>query len=367
MSKIFIKNLRKKFGNRTVLDNITFEVKEGECMVLLGPSGAGKTTTLRCIAGVEVPDSGEIYFDGELVNNKRPQDRYVSMLFQSYALYVNLSVYDNIASPLKAANLSSSEIDKRVKNIAKTLHIEHLLHRKILGLSGGEQQRVALARALVKEPKILLLDEPLTNLDAKLRAEMRSELKRLQRELHQTTIYATPDPVEAMTIADKIAMINRGQIRQIDTPENIYFNPKDAFIADYISVPSMNFIEGEVLCVNDKLVFRSGDFIYDITWLREMLDSKQLESGIIIGLRPSDIKISKDPLCEGFVAKVYGIESLGLENIIHLKFNDKIIKVKTTSEESYEIGEVVKFSIEKNNVYVFDRKTGMNINQVKIE
>jgi len=360
MTKVVIKNLTKTFGPIVAVDDLSLEVNDRELVVLLGPSGAGKTTTLRCIAGVENPDAGEIYFDGELVNHVKPQDRNVAMVFQSYALYVNWSVYDNIASPLKAMKIPKSEIDRRVKDVAQRLHIEHLLNRKIWGLSGGEQQRVALGRALVKEPKVLLLDEPLTNLDAKLRAEMRSELRRLQSELGQTTIYATPDCLEAMSVADRIAVLNKGKLQQYDTPENIYNRPDNIFVANFVGIPSMNFIEGDLLFNEGKVFFDSGEFRYELTWAYDIISKCQNGNKVIMGIRPRDVKIVEAGEV-GFEVEVYGIEQLGLENILYLKSGNIIIKKIVPPESVFRMGEKIRITFEKNKIYIFDKTTGKSI------
>jgi ABC-type sugar transport system ATPase subunit len=360
MTKILIKNLKKTFGSVVAIDDLSLEVNDKELVVLLGPSGAGKTTTLRCIAGVETPDAGEIYFDGELINHLKPQDRGIAMVFQSYALYINWSVYDNIASPLKVMKLPKSEIDRRVKEFSRKLHIEHLLNRKIWGLSGGEQQRVALCRALVKEPRVLLLDEPLTNLDAKLRAEMRSELKRLQSELGQTTIYATPDCVEAMSVADRIAVLNKGKLQQYDTPENVYNRPSNIFVADFVGIPSMNFIEGDLLFNGTKIFFDSGEFRYELTWAYDIISKHKTDGKVIMGIRPRDVKIVKTGDV-GFEMEVYGMEQLGLENILYLKSGNIIIKKTVSSESTFQMGEKLRITFDEDKIYLFDKTTGKSI------
>ena len=253
MPRIRIIDLTVVFGQTVAVNNLNFEVKDKEFMVLLGPSGAGKTTTLRCIAGTEKPVQGHIFFDDVLVNDMPPRDRDVAMVFQSYALYTHWSVYDNLASPLKANKLPKAEIDGRVREVAELLHISHLLSRDVMSLSGGEQQRVALGRSLVKQPKVLLLDEPLTNLDAKLRAELRVELRRLQINLGYTTILATPDQLEAMSMADRITVINHGVLQQCDAPWEIYEHPANVFVAGFIGSPAMNFLEGTYVEKGGKL------------------------------------------------------------------------------------------------------------------
>jgi multiple sugar transport system ATP-binding protein len=235
MAKVKLVNVVKKFGKVVAVDHVSFDVRDGEFFALLGPSGCGKTTTLRLIAGLEAPDEGEIWIDDKLVNDLPPKDRDVAMVFQNYALYPHMTVFDNIAFPLmvrkREVGLTNEEIRRRVMEIAKLLQIDHLLNRKPSQLSGGEQQRVALARTLVRRPKVWLLDEPMSNLDAKLRVTMRGELKKLQKELGVTTIYVTHDQVEAMSMADRIAVMNKGRILQIGTPDELFWRPADAFVA----------------------------------------------------------------------------------------------------------------------------------------
>ncbi|RLE58654.1 MAG: sugar ABC transporter ATP-binding protein, partial [Thermoprotei archaeon] len=233
MAKVSVKDLLKKFGNVIAVNKISFEVNDGEFVVLLGPSGCGKTTTLRLIAGLETPDGGEIWIGDKLVNDLPPKDRDVAMVFQNYALYPHMKVYDNLAFPLRLRKLPKDKIDRKVREVAKLLRIDNLLDRYPRQLSGGQQQRVALGRALVREPHVFLMDEPLSNLDAKLRVYMRAELKRLQRELGITTIYVTHDQAEAMTMADRIVVMNEGKIQQIGTPSELYYKPANLFVAGF--------------------------------------------------------------------------------------------------------------------------------------
>src|ERR687885_33150 len=243
MSSLKIKNLTRKYGNVNALDNFSLEVNSGEFMVLLGPSGCGKTTVVRCIAGLAKPNTGQIYIGDELVNQLPPKDRDVAMVFQNYALYPHMNVYENIAFPLKMRKISKQEIKDKVRNIAQLLGIENFLNRKPKELSGGQMQRVALGRALVREPKIFLMDEPLSNLDAKLRTYMRTEIKKLQKKIGITTLYITHDQIEAMSMADKIAVMNGGLLQQVGTPQQVYNQPANTFVAGFIGSPSMNFLE----------------------------------------------------------------------------------------------------------------------------
>ncbi|MEM4563275.1 MAG: ABC transporter ATP-binding protein, partial [Thermofilum sp.] len=239
MVTVRLENVSKIFrGGVEAVRDLNLEVKDGEFMVLLGPSGCGKTTTLLMIAGVYKPSKGYIYFDDKIVNDLEPKDRNIGMVFQSYALYPHMTVYENIAFPLRLKKLPKEEIDRRVREAASMLRIENLLDRRPSQLSGGQQQRVALARAIVKRPSLFLMDEPLSNLDAKIRVEVRAELKRLQRELGITTIYVTHDQAEAMSLADRIAVMNEGRLQQVGTPDELYYKPANTFVAGFIGAPA---------------------------------------------------------------------------------------------------------------------------------
>ncbi|HIE29898.1 TPA: ABC transporter ATP-binding protein, partial [Candidatus Poribacteria bacterium] len=242
MAEIKLENLTKRFGDVVAINDINLEVKDHEFMIILGPTGAGKTTTLRCIAGLEKPDEGEIYIDGQLVNDLTPAQRDVAFVFQEHILYPHLTVYENLAFPLKPRRMSKEEIDKIVRQVAATLHIEHLLERNPNTLSGGETQRVGLGRAMVRHPRLFLMDEPLTNLDAKLRSEMRAELKWRHQQLGITTLYVTHDQVEAMSMADRVAVLNEGVLQQIGSPMDIYNRPANIFVAGFVGNPKMNLL-----------------------------------------------------------------------------------------------------------------------------
>src|ERR1051326_8138801 len=242
MALVQLHNITKRYDSLTAIDNLSLEVKDKEFVVFLGPSGCGKTTTLRSVAGLEHPEEGDILIDGVRVNHLSPADRDIAMVFQFYALYPHLSVYDNLAFPLRAVKMAKSDLDQRVREVAKVLHVEHLLARRPGKLSGGEMQRVAIGRAMVRRPKLFLMDEPLTNLDAKLRAEMRAELKRLQNDIGATTVYVTHDQLEAMSMGDRIAVMSQGVLQQMGTPSDVYDHPKNLFVAGFIGSPAMNFL-----------------------------------------------------------------------------------------------------------------------------
>lgn len=286
MAKVTIENVKKYFGNVKALDGIDLTIEEGSFVVLLGPSGCGKTTLMRCISGLEKLTEGKIYFDEKDVSNVPPKDRNVAMVFQSYAVWPHMKVRDNIAYPLKLKKMPKNEIEERVKWVSELLHISELLDRFPAQLSGGQRQRVAVARAIVHQPKVLLMDEPLSNLDALLRVKMRSELKKLHERVKVTTIYVTHDQVEAMTMGDKIAVMNAGKIVQFGTPEEIYKKPKTIFVAGFVGSPQMNFL-------NMKVVSSGTQFHAENLGLRIPLKSDPKLEHVIVGIRPEHIHLQQ--------------------------------------------------------------------------
>ncbi|MEM2110348.1 MAG: ABC transporter ATP-binding protein [Candidatus Bathyarchaeia archaeon] len=358
MAKVLVKNLVKKFGNTIAVNNVNLEIKDKEFVVLLGPSGCGKTTTLRCIAGLEIPDEGEIYIEDRLVNDLAPKDRDVAMVFQSYALYPHMTVFDNMAFPLKMRKMPKNEIEKSVTEAAELLMIKHLLNRKPKQLSGGEAQRVALGRAIVRHPKIFLMDEPLSNLDAKLRVYMRAELKRLQKDLAVTTIYVTHDQVEAMTMADRVAIMNRGLLQQLGSPDEIYNSPQNMFVAGFIGSPPMNFFEGTFVEKEGSYLLDLGTFAVPFPQdLGKVVKEKSTGPEVILGVRPEDIILESRVTKKNFPAQVYVIEPLGSEVIVDLKIGDNLIKAKASPSFRADIGETVGMSFNMERAHVFDKKT----------
>jgi multiple sugar transport system ATP-binding protein len=315
--KVSLENVTKKFGDITAVNRISLDVKEGEFLCLLGPSGAGKTTTLRLIAGTETHDEGNIYIDGVLVNDLPPKDRDVAMVFQTYALYPNKTVFENIAFPLKVRGTPRDEVEKKVLEVAKTLGIEKLLDRLPALLSGGERQRVAIARAIVRRPKVYLMDEPLTNLDAKLRVLMRSEIKRMQQQLQITGIYATPDLFEAMSIGDRIAVMSKGSVLQCDNAESLYNKPKHIIVAETMCSPRINLINCTLNEKNGKIMLDAGDFVYDMTELKDVV-SKFLDKDVVLGVRPEHVNILDKKVKEAIPAEVIGIDHIRPENVVYL-------------------------------------------------
>jgi multiple sugar transport system ATP-binding protein len=280
---IEFRNVSKHFGDTRVVDDLSLELRDGEFVVLLGPSGCGKTTTLRMLAGLESVTSGEIFIDGGRINDVPTQHRDLAMVFQSYALYPHMTIAENIGYPLRVRKIAGAERAERVKRVAAMLEIEALLERKPRQLSGGERQRVALARAIVREPRAYLMDEPLSNLDARLRVQMRGELKRLQHQLGTTTIYVTHDQAEAMTLASRVAVMKKGRLQQFDTPMNIYNHPANRFVAEFVGSPSMNFVAGQI----DNEMFVSDSLRIQLT--PSQLSELSGRSRVTLGIRPEHL------------------------------------------------------------------------------
>lgn len=349
-------NISKRFGKTIAVDRVNLSVGKGEFLVVLGPSGCGKTTMLRIIAGLEYPDGGRVYIDGVDVTDMEPGDRDVAMVFQDYALYPHMTVFDNIAFPLVVRRgklkLSKRDIEERVLRVAKMLGIEELLDRKPTQLSGGQQQRVALARALVREPKVWLMDEPLSNLDAIVRVQVRAELKRLQKDLGITTVYVTHDQVEALTLADRIAVMNKGRIVQLGTPREVYEMPSNVFVATFIGNPPMNIIRCKV----------SRDMLECPGFSRELEGRLDIEeSTVLLGIRPEHIELHTSKVEGSIEGKVYVIEPTGAEYIVNVKVDDTIVKVKSLKEPNLSIGDTVYIKLDWSKVKLFSERDGRAI------
>ncbi|MFA4662783.1 ABC transporter ATP-binding protein [Pyrococcus kukulkanii] len=353
MVSVRLENIVKRFGNFTALDNVNLEVKDREFMALLGPSGSGKSTLLYTIAGIYKPTSGRVYFDDRDVTELPPKDRNVGLVFQNWALYPHMTVYRNIAFPLELRKAPREEIDKKVKEVAKMLHIDKLLDRYPWQLSGGQQQRVAIARALVKEPDVLLLDEPLSNLDALLRLEVRAELKRLQKELGITAVYVTHDQAEALAMADRIAVIREGKILQVGTPDDVYYKPKYKFVGGFLGNPPMNFLEARV--EDGKLVISEGNSIPIPKQYRGIVEKTGVKE-VLIGFRPHDAEVEKG-VSQGIIGEVYSFEPLGREQIVTISVNDSIVKVFAPEGEHFNFGEKVTIKVKEELLVLFDKKT----------
>ena len=370
MARVEIKGLRKEFDGTVAVEGLNLSIKDKEFIVLLGPSGCGKTTTLRCVAGLEDADAGEIYIGDTLVNDLDPKERNVAMVFQSYALYPHMTVYGNMAFPLENARVAEREINERVNRTARLLQIEGLLARKPAQLSGGQRQRVALGRAIVREPSVFLMDEPLSNLDAQLRVHMRAELKRLQKDLGVTTIYVTHDQVEAMTMADRVALMNKGVLQQCEPPRIMYDRPANKFCAGFIGSPPINLIPCDL---RDGGILDAGDFHIPVPEHLAAPLERMSTDGVILGIRPQDLHVSHEgvPDASGVVvyrfpsssvpAEVYTTEPLGDATILDLKVGDKLLKALVAATFEGEAGTKVVIGFPPERIHLFDRGSGRAI------
>ncbi|MDH5267181.1 MAG: ABC transporter ATP-binding protein [Candidatus Bathyarchaeota archaeon] len=359
MARVSIKDLTKRFGNVVAVNKLDLEVRDKEFVVLLGPSGCGKTTALRCIAGLETPDEGEIYIGDRLVNDLDPKERDIAMVFQSYALYPHMKVFDNLAFPLENAKVPKDEIKNRVQEVAELLKIENLLNRKPKQLSGGQRQRVALGRAMVREPHVFLMDEPLSNLDAKLRVHMRTELKKLQRDVGITTIYVTHDQVEAMTMGDKVAILDEGILQQFGHPHEIYFHPSNVFVAGFIGTPPSNFFDCNLMA-GIPCTLDTGEFRYPLPEHVAKAAKKSTSDVCILGVRPQDVLVYKNAKeKKGLVkARLEVVEPLGDKQILDLKVGDYLVKALVSPDFKAEMGDELWIDFPADKIYIFDKKTG---------
>jgi len=357
---IVLHNLTKSFGNAIVVDNLSLDILDGEFVVLLGPSGCGKTTTLRMLAGLEDVTSGEIFIDGERVNRLPPQRRDVAMVFQSYALYPHMTVAENIGYPLRVRKLGREQISRQVRQTAAMLEIEPLLARKPRELSGGERQRVALARAIVRQPRAFLMDEPLSNLDARLRLQMRGELKHLQHQLGITTVYVTHDQAEAMTLGHRVAVMKKGKLQQFDTPLNIYNHPANRFVAEFVGSPSMNFLDGEV-DVKARTFTTEGIELTLSGVHIEQLSRLNPDGRVTLGIRPEDIQVSIDKRDLWVPASVYVTELMGSETFVFLKLGREKIVARAPGDFRAETDSQVWIEVDTERAHFFDVETGRRL------
>ena len=357
MVEVKFKNATKKFGQVIAVNKLNLTVQNRDFLVLLGPSGCGKTTTLRLVAGLETLTAGNIYFNDSIVNDLSPKDRNVAMVFQSYALYPHMNVYGNLAFPLKAHKKSKDEIRKRVKEVAELLRIDNLLDRKPGQLSGGQRQRVALGRALVRDPQVFLMDEPLSNLDAKLRVQMRVEVQRLHRKLKTTTIYVTHDQEEAMTLGHKVALLNNGILEQIGTPSELYHNPKNMFVAGFIGSPAMNKLEGTIIEKNGNIAIDLGTFVYEPSRGVAEAVKEAKTSEVVLGIRGEDIIIAEKGQKNAFKAKVEIVQLVGRELHVHLIVGGKSLVMITDPSQDVKVGKENWFLLNEKRIHLFDKKT----------
>ena len=353
MASLRLEELTKRFGSVVAVSGLTLEVGDGGFIALLGPSGCGKTTTLLMIAGIYRPTAGKIYFDDVLMNDVAPKDRYVGLVFQSYALYPHMTVFQNIAFPLRLAKRPKDEIDRKVKEVAALTKIEKLLDRRPGQLSGGQQQRVALCRALVKEPEILLLDEPLSNLDARLRIETRAEIKRLQRELKITSILVTHDQVEAMTMAERIAVMHDGVLQQYDPPGVLYDRPKNLFVASFIGDPPMNLIPVQLVEEEGGLALRADGFSMPAPRELSAVLRPHVGEELTLGLRPEDMELLSVERPGAIPGEVFLTEPLGGGTLVHFSYGDVKLRVLAPRELAVEVGDKLWIWPQEGKVHVF--------------
>jgi multiple sugar transport system ATP-binding protein len=377
MTEVKMENVTKRFGDKLVLDNINIEIADKELVVFVGPSGCGKSTAMRCVAGLEEVTSGKVYIGDIVVNVIPSKDRDIAFIFQNYALYPHMTVYDNIAFGLRARKsivdvddpkakerkLRPDEIDEKVKNTARILKIEDLLRRKPTELSGGQQQRVAMGRAIVRQPKVFLMDEPLSNLDAKLRSHMRTELKRLQIDLGVTTIYVTHDQAEAMTLGDRIACMHLGIFQQIGTPEEVYDKPANKFVAGFIGSPSMNFIEGKL--EGSKFVTEALKLDIPESMVSSVSKNATDVNNITMGIRPEDIEdreFALNPSEENTVAaKVMVRENYGSDIFLSVQTGSIDFNARVNTATKARVDDSIDLVFDMSRIHIFDGKTEKNL------
>jgi multiple sugar transport system ATP-binding protein len=361
MARVFLEGVTKKFQNVTAVNNVTLEIPDRQFTVLVGPSGCGKTTALRLVAGLEEATDGNIYIGERRVNDVAPKDRDIAMVFQNYALYPHMSVYDNMAFGLRLRKYPRAEIDRRVKEAAAQLGIEQLLERKPKQLSGGQRQRVALGRAIVREPQVFLMDEPLSNLDAKLRVQTRAELKKLQARLQTTTIYVTHDQVEAMTMGDRIVVMRDGLIQQVDSPLNLYEKPANLFVAGFIGSPAMNFIEATLAQKDGTTVVDAGAFAMEIPGDVAPHAKDWLGKKVIFGIRPEDIQdkaFARDAHPGTTLKALVEVhEPLGSDVILYLSSGAHSIVARVDAHSQARMGHDAEVVFNMRKMHLFDPQT----------
>jgi multiple sugar transport system ATP-binding protein len=355
MAQVRVESMCKLFDQVKALDDVSCTFEDGQLTVLVGPSGCGKTTLLRSIAGLEDPSSGSIFIGEDNVDGAPAWERDLAMVFQSYALYPHMTVFKNIAFPLQAAKTSKDEIKERVHRTARILQIEELLERKPRELSGGQMQRVALGRAIVREPAVFLMDEPLSNLDAKLRVVMRAELRHLQQQLGVTTIYVTHDQAEAMTLADKLIVMNAGCIQQIGKPEDVYRYPQNKFVAGFIGSPPMNFIDCQLDTMRNALVGESFERKLDPAVVQAMTSTASDKR--ILGVRPEDLKVETAPSSGAIQARVYVMEQLGREMLLNARAGEEMVRAFAPADSELKADEQVWLTFHDSCLHIFDGET----------
>jgi len=365
MAEIILRDVEKYFGDNYIIRKLNLEIRHREFVVLLGPSGCGKTTTLRAIAGLEDIDAGDILIDGKPVQDLQAADRDIAFVFQLFALYPHLTAYENIAFPLRATSESKETIDQRVREAAKALRIEHLLAKRPGALSGGDLQRVAIGRALVRRPKALLMDEPIGALDAKLREEMRTELKRLHIENQATTVYVTHDQVEAMSMADKIAIMNEGVLQQVGSPSEVYQHPANLFVAQFIGSPIMNIVSASVRPGGSGTQVVLGENDATLSFPQKLhaviAEKKQAEEKLSLGIRPEGVLVARSEMTGYVPVEAHIIEPLGPFDIVDLKFGSQMLRARTTSGYVEKAGDMVWAKLDEAQTHFFSTRTGESL------
>lgn len=366
MSSISLKNVYKIFDDgTTAVNDFSLEIADKEFIILVGPSGCGKSTTLRMIAGLEPITKGELKIGDRIVNDVAPKDRDIAMVFQSYALYPHMTVYKNMAFGLELRKMSKDEIDKRVREAARVLDIEHLLKRKPKALSGGQRQRVALGRAMVRSPSVFLLDEPLSNLDAKLRTNMRTEIKKLHQRLGTTFIYVTHDQTEAMTMGDRIVVMKDGIIQQVDSPQNLYKHPQNMFVAGFIGSPQMNFLDAEVKSKNGKIILSLAENELDVTdsFAKTNEIKEYFNKSVKVGIRPEDVTVDNEFIVKNpdkvLTAKLEVSELMGSESYLYLDYSGQKLTARVAADSP--ANETVELGILTDRIHLFDPNSTSNI------
>ncbi len=345
MAQIRLKNVSKRWGSYVGVNNLSLDIADAEFLVLLGPSGCGKTTTMRMIAGLEDVTEGEIWIGDRMVNKLEPKDRDISMVFQSYGLYPNLTVYENIRFPLRVRRIPANEHNERVMKAAQMVELGPFLDRRPAALSGGQRQRVALARAIVREPNAFLMDEPLSNLDAKLRVSTRAQIKHLHHTLRRTTIYVTHDQIEAMTLADRVVVMSNGLVQQLGTPTEIYDRPANTFVASFIGSPAMNLIDGTIT---------------DGTFRAEGISLPAKGAGpVTLGFRAEDVRVSDTPA--ELSAPVYSMELLGDATLVSVRIGSALVSIRAPKDYRISIGAPLHVVISSDKIHLFDAKTGARL------
>jgi multiple sugar transport system ATP-binding protein len=365
MASVTFEHVSKNFGDVAAVNDLNIHIEDKEFLVLVGPSGCGKTTALRSLAGLEEITSGEIKIGDRVVNDVAPKDRDIAMVFQSYALYPHLSVYDNMAFGLKLRKVPKEEIKRRVNEAADVLGIRELLERKPRQLSGGQRQRVAVGRAIVREPKVFLFDEPLSNLDAKLRVAMRAEISKLHQRLKTTFIYVTHDQIEAMTMATRIAVINKGILQQLDTPQNLYDSPANLFVAGFIGSPAMNFFPGRLRKEDGKLLVDAGDFVVAIPAKKAKPYEGQAGKDIVFGIRPENIHdvdyVPPGIDAEKVAVKVDVTELMGNEIFLYLVSGKNTFVSRVDPRSTLRVGQQASVAFDMDSFHIFDAATEMAV------